>query len=89
VGEGAEDIGRELERELEREFERRAISEAEFDSIERGTRQETVERRLGPTAERTQFGDETCLYYNREGGNIGDQFELCFVRGRLVRKSTD
>jgi hypothetical protein len=89
VGEGAEDIGREIERELEREFERRAISQAEFDSVERGMRQETVERRFGPTAERTELGDETCLYYNREGGELGDQFRLCFAGGRLVSKGTD
>jgi hypothetical protein len=89
VGEGAEDLGRELERELQRDFDRHAISQAEFDSVERGTRQETVRRRLGPTAETTTFGNETCLHYNRKGGELGDQFQLCFVDGRLVSKSAD
>jgi hypothetical protein len=89
VGEGAEDIGREFERELEREFNENAITQAEFDSVERGSRRETVQRRLGPPAETTEIAGETCLYYNRQGGELGDQFELCFAGGRLVSKSSD
>jgi hypothetical protein len=89
VGEGAEDIGREFERELEREFNERAITPAEFESVERGARRETVEARLGPPQDFTEIAGETCLYYNRQGGDLGDQYELCFVNGRLVSKSTE
>ena len=89
VGEGAEDIGREFEREFEREFNERAITPAQFDSVERGARREAVERRLGQPHDFTETADETCLYYNRRGGDLGDQYELCFVNDRLVRKSTD
>lgn len=88
VGEGAEDIGREFERELEREFNERAITPAEFESIERGARRETVEGRLGPPHDFSEIGGQTCIYYNRQGGDLGDQYELCFVNGRLVSKST-
>jgi hypothetical protein len=89
IGEGAEDIGREIERDLEREFNERAITQAQFDSVERGSRRETVERRLGPPHDFTQIAGETCLYYNRRGGDFGDQYELCFEGGRLVSKSTE
>jgi hypothetical protein len=89
VGEGAEDIGQEFEREFQREFDERAITRAEFESVERGMRLETVRRRLGPTAETTTIGDETCLYYNRKGGELGDQYEFCSVDGRLRSKSAD
>jgi hypothetical protein len=89
VGEGAEDIGREIERELEREFNERAITRAEFDSVERGARRETLERRLGPPHDFIETAGETCLYYNRRGGDLGDQYEFCFVKGRLVSKSTE
>jgi hypothetical protein len=88
VGETAEDVGRQLERELDREFKEHAISNAEFDSIERGTRRRTVESRLGPPADRQEFEDESCIYYNREGGEFGDQFQLCFTNGRLESKSS-
>jgi hypothetical protein len=86
VGEGAEDIGREFERELERELNQRAITPAEYDSVERGARRETVEQRFGPPHDTIEVAGETCLYYNRDGGNLGDQYELCFVNGRLVNK---
>ena len=88
IGEGAEDIGREIERELEREFEEHAITRAEFDSVERGARRATVERLLGRPAETTEIAGETCLHYNREGGSLGDQYELCFAGGRLVSKGS-
>jgi hypothetical protein len=89
VGEGAEDIGREIERDLEREFNERAITPAEFDSVESGARRETVEARLGPPHDSIDVAGETCLYYNRQGGDLGDQYELCFANGRLVSKSTE
>jgi Protein of unknown function (DUF2510) len=92
VGEGAEDIGREIEqeldRELQREFNERAITRDEFDSVERGSRREAVERRLGPPNDFTEAAGEVCLYYNRQGGELGDQYEFCFVGGRLVSKSS-
>jgi hypothetical protein len=97
IGEGAEDVGRELERELERDLEANAITKAEFDSVEIGTRREAVERRLGPPEDRQEFENEgipgeepvgsSCIYYNRAGGELGDSFQFCFTKGRLDSKN--
>jgi hypothetical protein len=87
VGETANDVSRELERELEREFKRNSITKEQYDSVELGTRRESVERRLGPPADEYESAGSTCISYNRRGGELGDTFQFCFANGRLDRKN--
>jgi hypothetical protein len=70
------------------------ISEAEFNSIQRGSTREQVENRLGEPLDRFHEtdppqGEVLCISYTQEEGDVFDIFdpyELCFEDGRLYEK---
>lgn len=71
-----------------------AITAEEYASIKVGMREAAVRDKLGaPDDESTGDGrrETTCLYYNElDAGLIaGDRYKLCFVDGRLDRKSRE
>lgn len=75
------------------ELDTTAISRREFNSIQLGSTQASVERRLGEPFDTRRLEEEpqgrvTCLTYNRgdEGLFELDTYELCFADGRLYSK---
>lgn len=68
------------------------ISRAEFDSLEIGTPQTTVESRLGDPASTSEIEQGrrsyTCVYYDDEADRFDEDeyYELCYFQGRLFEK---
>jgi len=67
------------------------IEDAEGRGVRLGTTDRTVRARFGPPAtprfrEERDQSCEDALYYNIRGGEPGDQWQLCFERGRLAAK---
>lgn len=77
-----------------------AISQDTFDAIQLGATRADVDAAVAPavpqdTQEFTQEGvlDEaqissSCIYFNREGGEFGDIFQLCFDGDSLSSKNS-
>lgn len=94
IGVGANEVADELDRQQNEN----AITQQEFRSIELGTAQDDVEERFGPPADSQEFESEgiiteepansSCIYYNREGGQFGDIFQLCFDESQLTAKNS-
>lgn len=94
IGSAAEEV----DKELDRQQDASAISESQFDALKMGTRQSTVERRFGEPLDSQEMETEiaeldvssnmSCIYYNREGGEFGDTFQLCFDDGKLSSKNS-
>jgi hypothetical protein len=78
--------------EVGEEIDERAITKAEFDSVQLGSSEAQVRAALGPPIREseTRRGGE-CLYYAREGEGLFDinDFKLCFRGGLLDTKSAD
>jgi len=77
--------------EEKRTQKRNAIEDAEGRGVRLGTAERTVCARFGaPATPRfREERDQSCadaLYYNIRGGEPGDQWQLCFKRGRLAAK---
>ena len=75
----------------QRAQQRNTITDAQGRAVGLGTPRSTVRARLGAPASprfREERGQscEDALYYNVRGGEPGDQWQLCFERGRLVAK---
>jgi len=84
--------------ELNEEQERSAISKAQYDALEIGMTQREVIASTGKQPEDRQtfqsesFLDEepansSCIYYNQEGGEFLDSYQLCFDEGVLTSKN--
>jgi hypothetical protein len=75
----------------QRAQKRNVIDDAQGRAIRLGTPERAVRARFGAPAsprfreERDQACDDA-LYYNIRGGEPGDQWQLCFERGRLAAK---
>lgn len=75
----------------QRAQKRNTIDDAQGHEVALGTPKQTVRARFGADAtprfreERDQSCDDA-LYYNIRGGDPGDQWQLCFERGRLAAK---
>jgi hypothetical protein len=77
-----------------------AISQETFDAIPIGATRAQVDEAVAPavpqdTQEFTQEGvldeaqiNSSCIYFNREGGEFGDIFQLCFDGDSLASKSS-
>lgn len=82
---------------IEEEFNASAITLDEYRSVENGARRSEVVDQLGEPADQQEFESSmpeldiksvgSCIYYNREGGDLGDLFQFCFQDGRLTSKS--
>lgn len=80
--------------EVEEEQEEHEITRQQFDAIQPGSTRASVEAALGEPLETETFdepgGRVTCLYYPERGEDVfaqlSEQFELCFVAGRLDSK---
>ena len=94
VGVGADEVSKELDRQQNEN----AISQSEFASITLGDSQDDIEAQYGEPADKQEFENEgildeepansSCIYYNREGGDFGDIYQLCFDEGRLTSKNS-
>lgn len=85
--------------EAEDEAQEHAISKAEFDSIEIGTTQAQVEKRLGVPEDSQEFEQKgfgnnapqgsSCIYYNETGKDLfeGESFQFCFTEEKLDSKN--
>ncbi len=75
----------------QRAQKRNMIDDAEGRALRLGTTERAVRARFGAPAsprfrEERQQSCEEAVYYNIRGGEPGDQWQLCFERGRLVAK---
>lgn len=84
--------------ELNREQAAHAISKAQFDAIPLGVSRTEVVAQLGREPEDVQEFvhegvlseaqvNDSCIYYNREGGSFGDRFQFCFTDDKLDAKN--
>jgi len=84
--------------ELNREQAAHAISKAQFDAVPPGGSRAEVVAQLGREPEDVQEFvhrgvlseaqvNDSCIYYNREGGSFGDRFQFCFTDDMLDAKN--
>lgn len=69
-----------------------AISQAEFKALKQGDSLSDVLDRLGEPKDRQTMqnqgiGKTVYLYYNVEGGDLGDQYQITFTNGVLDGKN--
>lgn len=74
-----------------------AITLEEYRAVEIGSKRSEVEADLGEPADKQEFESEgfledepqssSCIYYNRQGGDIGEAFQFCFDENRLTSKN--
>jgi hypothetical protein len=86
--------------EATKEQNETAITRSQFRSIDIGTTQTAVERRLGDPGDKQQFENEglpgeqaaksSCIYYNEKDKGLGEGafFQFCFDEGRLTSKNS-
>ena len=102
VGVGVEEGLEEGVDQLEKQQDRRAITPAEFRSIEEGMTESEMRARLGPPQSTDTFGNEVpkrrrgrgqpkCIYYPEKGKPLfeGDRFQFCFEKGKLTSKKAN
>lgn len=82
----------EVSKEMEKQQSSNSITQAEFRSLKDGASLTAVRKKFGkPDNEQTQqidgLGRQTHLYYNVEGGEIGDSYQLVFDDGKLTSKN--
>jgi len=84
--------------ELNEEQRQHAITRAQFDALEIGMTEQQVRESTGKAPEdRQNFESEgflneepeksSCIYYNKDGGEFLDSFQLCFDNGKLTSKN--
>lgn len=84
--------------ELNAEQEASAITASQFRQLEMGMSEQQVRQQLGkPPQDRQDLESEgvlsgepttsTCIYYNKDGGEWLDTYQLCFDDGRLTSKN--
>jgi hypothetical protein len=89
-----------VEEEVRKEQAKHAITLRQFRSVEFGTSQAEVERKLGRPEDKQEFEgkilpeEETqhssCIYYNEKGAEAfeGRSFQFCFDEGKLTSKNS-
>lgn len=78
--------------EVQKESDESAITQADFESVKKGSSMKEVKDQLGePEDEQvTQMEgmkDSTCIYYNQKG-DIASMYQFCFDGKRLTSKSS-
>lgn len=86
-------VASEVGKEMDKEQAKHAITKQEFKSLEMGLTLSEVKEKFGnPDPEMTQKYKadgmkDTTVYYNVEGGDIMDQYQLSFTDGALSAKA--
>ena len=80
-----------LTAESEQRAQRRhTIADGQGKAVRLGTPRTAVVARFGDPAgaydEQRDDAGPDCMYWNIRGGDVGDQWQLCFATGRLVAK---
>lgn len=81
----------EVVKELDKQQAEHSITQSEFRSLELGTSLDKVKKKFGAPADTQKFETkglkDITLYYNVEGSDAFEQYQLVFENGRLTSKS--
>lgn len=96
VGTAANEVGKELDAQQKAS----AITPETFNRLRIGQSRAEVDRAVAPAkpADAQEFQQEgvldseqinsSCIYFNKEGGEFGDVYQLCFDETRLTSKNS-
>lgn len=83
----------EVDKEIDKQQAEHSITQEEFKSLKHGESLDAVIDRLGEpedrqTMENEGLGKSVLIYYNVEGGELGDMYQITFTNGKLDGKNS-